>query len=533
MDKNESLLILSLLYLQRLDFSLSSFERIVFYRLFLTLGYECFEKKDIKEIALKIDIHYLKLEKAIEVLVKKFALTANGQGYISVNKDYLGQPNKQEKIQSGIEKLRKHPKLDFLLKLLDMLFQIKISHKQKKSKQLLEMDFKQWLVLLNLVFLSDYYGVVLGAGTHELTNYTGLSRYALLRSMTHLFKLGILRSKTDGTLNNGYLNSISAIYFINLSHPVWGEKRVFGRYFIFNCPQQTVILKQLLEVLDGFNPDKSYHELKLSEFILVSHLESVEEESGIVSEHEEPSIERILQTGRQWNSMFHLEFKLSGGYASEQRKLLLNTNELNFKRLDYIFCYLASHYPSLTSMTHISQSYFLPAKVKMMMLKLFREVMLTKPMTLKVHSHYEKFSEEEKAEITFEYVMSEIMTAQNQLKQEILSLLIKYVYRSELSHVIDSLAEITDRKNYYGGVVPISCSDQSHTHKIYFNPDPHLKKDELFTIEYSETSIQDPKIYKLDGIKLYSRSIKQINMDLKQQLELGLLSEQCMGLDKF
>lgn len=112
-----------------------------------------------------------------------------------------------------------------------MLFKIKISHKQKKSKELLVMDYKQWLVLLNLVFFSDRNGVVLGVGTHELTSFTGLSRYALLRSMAHLFKLGMLRSKIDGTLNSNYLNFVSAVYFINLSSSL---ERTSNFWKVFN-----------------------------------------------------------------------------------------------------------------------------------------------------------------------------------------------------------------------------------------------------------------------------------------------------------
>ena len=143
MNKCEFLTYISILYLQRLEFTLSPFERIVFFRLFLTFGYKRFRKKDIKQIALKIDIHHLKLEEAFSELLKKFILVADGHDHIGVNRGYLKQLNQQRKIKSRIQSIRKHPKRDFLLQLFEKLFQIKISHKQKKSQQLLATDYKQ------------------------------------------------------------------------------------------------------------------------------------------------------------------------------------------------------------------------------------------------------------------------------------------------------------------------------------------------------------------------------------------------------
>lgn len=550
MVEDENLSYLSLIYLQRLEFTLLAFERIVFFRLFLTFGHNHFQRKDIKEIALKIDIHYLKLEQAIEVLLKKYMLTADGQDSIGVNKSYLAQLDRQESIESRIKKLSKHPKRDFLLRLFKMLFKIKISHKQKKSKELLVMDYKQWLVLLNLVFFSDQNGIVLGVGTHELTSFTGLSRYALLRSMAHLFKLGMLRSKIDGTLNSNYLNFVSAVYFINLSHPVWKEHRIFGRYLIFSCPPHTPILRQLIKVLDGLDPEEPLGKVDITEFISMGNQISKLKGSTYLVQHEENLIQGILEIGRQWNTEFYQEFKLSSGYTKKKKKkkkkLSLNSNELNLKRLDYIFCYLASYYPHMDSVTSKPDSRLLPHNVKTMILKLFREVTISNQLELKIQTNYIKWSEENETHNQPKYpisekkmvfnrlkhLRSEIIMAQNHLKQEILSLLVQYVYRSELSHVIDSVAEITDHKNY-DRVVPIGCSNESLTHKIYFHPDRHLKRDVFFQVEYSEDKIQDPRVYELGGVKLYKRFIKEVDLDLKQQIELGVLHEQCLSLDKF
>lgn len=546
MIKYKNLSYLSLLYLQRLEFTLSAFERIVFYRLFLIFGYKRFNRRQIKAIALKIDIHHLKLEEVMDVLVKKYTLVDVGQGYLRVNTKYLAQLNKQEKIKNRIKKLRNHPQKDFLLQLFKILFQIKISHKQKNSDQLLEIDFKQWLLLLNLVYISDQCGVVIGVGTHQLSNFTGLSRYALLRSMAHLFKLGMLRSKIDGTLNSNYLNFVSAVYFINLSHPVWKEHQIFGRYLIFSCPPQTPILRQLIEVLDGLDPKQPLGKLDITEFIPMDNQISKLKGSACLVQHEENLIQGILEIGMQWNTEFYQEFKLSSGYTKNKKKLSLNSNELNLKRLDYIFCYLASYYPHMDSVTPKPDSRLLPHHVKTMILKLFREVTISNQLELKIQTHYIKWSEENETHNQPKYpisekkmvfnllkhLRSEIIMAQNHLKQEILSLLVQYVYRSELSHVIDSVAEITDHKNY-DRVVPIGCSNESLTHKIYFHPDRHLKRDVFFQVEYSEDKIQDPRVYELGGVKLYKRFIKEVDLDLKQQIELGVLHEQCLGLGKF
>lgn len=521
MNKYEFLSCISLIYLQRLEFTLSPFERIVFFRLFLTFGYKKFLKKDIKKIALKIDIHYLKLEKAINVLLKNFILIADDYDQIGINREYLKQLNGQRKIKNRIKNIQKHPKLDFLLQLFKKLFQIKISHKQKKRQQLLNMDYKQWLVLTNLISLSDRNGIVLGAGTHELTSFTGLSRFSLLRCVTYLFKQGILRSKIDGTLNNVYLNFVSSIYFINLSHPIWGERRIFGRYLVFNYPQQTFILKQLLESLDGWNPDEPLGDLEIIEFILKGNEQSNSIGDTYLLKNHEISIQHILQVGQQWNTMFHREFLLSSGYAASQKKLSLNSNELNFKRLNYIFCYLASHYPNITSIVDEPLGHLLPDTVKGLILKLFRKVEITEQMEKKIiHNRVRQ---------------SEVMAAQNHLKQEIISLLVQYAYRSEMSHIISALHEVIDRE-YYFRAVPIGCSDELPSHKIYFSPDPYLKLDELFFIQYTEIRSTDSQISipaEAKIIKAYRRSIKQMDFDLKTQLELGLLGQQCLGLDQF
>lgn len=558
LNRQVELRAIAILMLRHMEVNLSPIDRIIFLRLLICYGGRKISIADLKVLADEVKVNWLTLKKSLKVLVEKGLCERVEEKVIQLNKTLLPRqvgyrwrwkPSDQpivalEKAEEGnqpavelkedksakqsLKKMggkkiaskfvARYPRHDFLGILFNLMFDVKISHKQKNADKLLDLNYKQWLVLANMVLSSDPNGIVFNVGTYELSKWTGMSRNALQRAIVELFNIGILRCKIDGTLNNVYLNFVSSIYFINLSHPIWGEKRTFGRYLIFNHPQQTPILKQLLEALNGWDPDEPLSDLKTTEFILDANEKTGSTGNGYVLQHNESLIQHILQTGRQWNTMFHQEFKPSCGYAAGQKTLSLNSNELNFKRLDYIFCYLASYYPHVASIARQPQSHLLPDNVKLMMLKLFREVMITQQMERTADTHRVK--------------LFEIMMAQNHLKQQIMSLLVQYAYRSELSHVVDALAKLTDRKDY-SRVVPIGCFDKTIGYKIFFSPDPHLKQDELYLIQYSETKNVDTKILASRAVKAYERSIKKMDLDLKKQIEVGLLSQQCLGLAKF
>ncbi|KRJ22239.1 hypothetical protein APC81_10965 [Acinetobacter baumannii] len=61
----------------------------------------------------------------------------------------------------------------FIYKLLTIIYDVRISHKQSQIDELLKIDYKAWLVLFTLVANSDENGVVLRVGMHELGLYTG------------------------------------------------------------------------------------------------------------------------------------------------------------------------------------------------------------------------------------------------------------------------------------------------------------------------------------------------------------------------
>lgn len=230
--------------LKRLDFSLTALERIIFLRFLLRYGLNKTSKKDLETVAEKIGIRLPTLKKTIAVFLEKGVLCDVGDGHFRISTRLLKLVLATSKARRTYSKFVRfnykveRPKVDFLIQLFHLLFRIRISHKQKNVHQLLQLNYQQWLVLLNMVWRSDRYGVVFEASTHELANHTGMSRAALLRAITGLFEFGILRTKINGSLNHNLLRSVSAVYFLNLSHPIWGDSRIYADYYILRFPKE-------------------------------------------------------------------------------------------------------------------------------------------------------------------------------------------------------------------------------------------------------------------------------------------------------
>lgn len=248
----------TLIYVQivrHLDFSLAPLERIIFLRLCLSYrllqdpekNAHCIATQNIKEVAARIDIHYLKLKSALEVLVQKGLLEQAGEHQLQLCKSFrLGIKRTSPAV------LTRHLPLKFFTTLFECLFLVRISHKQKKVQDLLKLNYQQWLVLFHLLWLSDSQGMVLEADTHTLMNYTGMSREALLRAITALFEYGILRGKVNGSLNHNFLRSVSAVYFLNLSHPIWGDNRLYADYYILSFPDNyQPIVQQAFDIIQN------------------------------------------------------------------------------------------------------------------------------------------------------------------------------------------------------------------------------------------------------------------------------------------
>ncbi|MHA3083226.1 hypothetical protein ACX1NX_08665 [Acinetobacter sp. ANC 5383] len=225
---------------QNLDFALTPLERIVFLR--LCLSYKLLEDpknppqsiatENLKAVATRIDIHYLKLKAALLILVQKGLLEE-----VDTHQLQLSKSLQVDAQRINIAWFKGHLPLKLFTALLQCLFAVRISHKQKKAQALLKLNYQQWLVLFHLVWLSDAHGMVLDADTHTLINHTGMSRAALLRAITGLFEFGIIRKKINGSLNHNLLQSVSAVYFLNLSHPIWGDSRIYADYYILRFPE--------------------------------------------------------------------------------------------------------------------------------------------------------------------------------------------------------------------------------------------------------------------------------------------------------
>lgn len=301
---------IAILMLRYMEITLSPIERIIFLRLLLCYGGRKISVKSLTHLAEEIKVHRLALKKVLAVLIEKGLLEQLAGKAIRIKKELLprqidysrknnvadtvkkievvdipvekskkdektGLANtirKQLEIQkSAYQIVSKYKKSDFLYQLFSLIFQVKISHKQKDTEQLLELNYQQWLVLVNLVTLSDESGVVHNAGTYLLSNRTGMNRDALLRAITALFELGIIRSKIHGSLNHNLLASDTPIYYLNLSASIWGEYRKFGTYYFLKLPDEyTSIVEQFFKFFELCGENSSDNNLKEISFINTS-----------------------------------------------------------------------------------------------------------------------------------------------------------------------------------------------------------------------------------------------------------------------
>ncbi|EKU69889.1 MULTISPECIES: hypothetical protein [Acinetobacter calcoaceticus/baumannii complex] len=219
---------------RELDYSLQPLDRFVFFRLWLKYVDREIDMSAPLTLAKEIGIHSVKLIGSIQLLIDKGILECVSKDTVKIvflNSDNEIRSKKIIKRQIVVQQKNSHLFI-FIYKLLTIIYDVRISHKQSQIDELLKIDYKAWLVLFTLVANSDENGVVLRVGMHELGLYTGMSRHSILRSLDKIFSFGILRSKINGTLDNALLNFTSAIYLINLSHPIWGEYCQYKKYFL-------------------------------------------------------------------------------------------------------------------------------------------------------------------------------------------------------------------------------------------------------------------------------------------------------------
>ena len=244
--------------------------------------------------------------------------------------------------KTASELVARYPRCDFLEILFGLMFDVKISHKQKNADELLELNYKQWLVLVNMVLSSDANGIVFDVGTYELSKWTGMSRNALQRAIADLFDMGILRSKLDGTLNSNLLNSVAPVYCLNLSAAIWGRKRIFGLYNFLKFPNEyTSIVEQAFNFIQYLAALDQAKKASSSCNSIVNELVKVFDE--VIDQTIQSKLGNAIREEFNFVSQFEKNF---GQYIQliipsfRMGKSSLNTDQASVARIDFLLNYL-------------------------------------------------------------------------------------------------------------------------------------------------------------------------------------------------
>ena len=373
---------LAILMLRHMEINLSPIDRIIFLRLLICYGGRRISILDLKALAKEVKVNWLTLKKSLGILVEKGLCEQLEEKVIKLNKVLLprqvgyrwrsGPFNRQsaifgekEEVSQGVDALKKdqpvpssiknteikktaselvarYPRCDFLEILFGLMFDVKISHKQKNADELLELNYKQWLVLVNMVLSSDANGIVFDVGTYELSKWTGMSRNALQRAIADLFDMGILRSKLDGTLNNNLLNSVAPVYCLNLSAAIWGEKRIFGHYYFLKFPNEyTSIVEQAFNFIQYLAALDQAKKASSSCNSIVHELAKVFDE--VIDQTIQSKLGNAIREEFNFVSQFEKNF---GQYIQliipsfRMGKSSLNTDQANVARIDFFLNYL-------------------------------------------------------------------------------------------------------------------------------------------------------------------------------------------------
>lgn len=382
LNRQGELRAISIIMLRHMEITLLPIDRIIFLRLLVCYGGRRISISDLKALAKEVKVNWLTLKKSLDVLVEKGLCDQLEEKVIKLNKVLLQRqvgyrwswkPSDQliialDKAKEGdqpavelkenksakqsIKKMRfkktaselvaSYPRYDFLEILFGLMFDVKISHKQKNADELLELNYKQWLVLVNMVLSSDANGIIFDVGTYELSKWTGMSRNALQRAIADLFDMGILRSKLDGTLNNNLLNSVAPVYCLNLSAAIWGEKRIFGHYYFLKFPNEyTSIVEQAFNFIQYLAALDQAKKASSSCNSIVNELAKVFDE--VIDQTIQSNLSNAIREEFNFVSQFEKNF---GQYIQlmipsfRMGRSSLNTDQANVARIDFLLNYL-------------------------------------------------------------------------------------------------------------------------------------------------------------------------------------------------
>lgn len=477
-----------------LDYSLRPLDRFVFFRLWLKYFDQAIDMSVPLTLAKEIGIHPVKLRSSIQSLINTgmFESISNDRVKISyiLNGDNDLRYRNLIKRQIEVQKHNSHL-FRFIYKLLTIIYDVRISHLQSQIDKLLKIDYKAWLVLFTLVVNSDENGVVLRVGMHELGLYTGMNRHSILRSLDKIFSFGILRSKINGTLDNALLNFTSAIYLINLSHPIWGEYCRYKKYFLIKNPATQNLLVQALDVLN---------KLDKPELFLSSQIQMLQYIQDLNAFQFENDISALVK----YFEMFDFTSGLSDNFAIKMNiskfrssiRLKKADNQIdNLKRLEFIFKYVTKYLPA-------GQLYW-SSKID-----LFDDLAL-----------YEKIPEFKKylcfndfdsyANSTYQIPKNELIQILETNQLQIYSFITQYLLKNEALHLIDPVQQ------QFGDISPIPLTDKMQM-SGYISAS--IKQDQLFIVTFES-----------DG-KVYRKVQEEVEMTIENQKLFGLLDQSCTAL---
>lgn len=548
LNRQGELRAISILMLRHMEITLSPIDRIIFLRLLVCYGGQKISIVDLKALSDEVKVNWLTLKKSLDVLVEKGLCEQLEEKIIQLNKvlwpkqvGYRGRGKpfnrqsvaleKVNEVSEQIEQLKasqftlisikntemkksaselvsRYPRHDFLETLFGLMFDVKISHKQKNADELLELNYKQWLVLVNMVLSSDANGIVFDVGTYELSKWTGMSRNALQRAIADLFDMGILRSKLDGTLNNNLLNSVAPVYCLNLSAAIWGERRIFGHYYFLKFPNEyTSIVEQAfnfiqyLAALDQAKKASSscnsivYELAKVFDEVIDQTIQSklgnaIREEFNFVSKSE--------KNFGQYIQLMIPSFRMG--------KSSLNTDQANVARIDFLLNYLIQ-----VKISNLGQAeIWLNSPMPRSLIAWFDQY-LTKITLPKFQSN--STSLKENSQIPLKQLVEES-------RAKILFAICQALFRSEMMPFIKGVRKLENSKVYFDhAVLPLQNSDLCG--RVYFcrydaeEIKQKKEQDAFHMLEFEQISV-DPVEYALN--------CKELNLSLEDQKRYGLFN---------
>lgn len=483
---------------RRLDSSLGPLDRFIFFRLWLRSFDHEIDMSTPHTLAKEIGIHSVKLKSSVQLLIDKGVLDCVEKNRVKVA-NILNSQHDLRYIDLIVRQLEANKNnsrlLYFIHKLLIIIYEVRISHKQSGINKLLNIDYKAWLVLFCLVIHSDEDGLVLKAGMHELGLYTGMSRYSILRSLDKLFSFGILRSKINGTLDNALLSFNSAIYLINLSHPIWGEYAQYRKYFLIKNPSAQNLLVQALDSLNSLDDSERflYSDIQTLRYFDDFNFYQFENDTVALGNYLE-----AFNFTLGLSDTFTVKMNISKFRSSIRLKTADNQMD-NLKRIEFIFKYVTKYLPT--------GQLFWSSKID-----LFDDLALYEQISeFKKYLYFNDFeSYGDSTSRVSKIPKSERIQILETTQLQIYSFITQYLFKNEALHLIDAA-----QKKILGiGPIPLA-SDVQMSGYMVSSP---IENDQLCIVTF-----------KPEG-KGYRKVQEEVEMTIENQKLFGFLDQSCTAL---